>query len=101
VCRGCHHTGVHQIVVCELTPCVFVWAGDSGSSDGDSGMSGGAIAGAVCGPLFGLLGLGGYLYSKRNQAPAGEKYVTATKSDFGGVSDVSSAADVKVDVSAA
>lgn len=84
-----------------MTPCVFVWAGDSGSSDGDSGMSGGAIAGAVCGPLFGLLGLGGYLYSKRNQAPAGEKYVTATKSDFGGVSDVSSAADVKVDVSAA
>eukprot|EP00966_Prymnesium_polylepis_P016916 390265-Prymnesium_polylepis.1 len=34
------------------------------ADDDDGGVDGAVIAGAVCGPMFGLLGLGGWLYIK-------------------------------------
>eukprot|EP00966_Prymnesium_polylepis_P004661 106805-Prymnesium_polylepis.2 len=37
---------------------------------GGGGMNGGAIAGAICGPMFGLIGLGGYLHHKKKQGLA-------------------------------
>jgi len=62
-------------------------------------MNGGAIAGAVCGPVFGLLGIGGYFYfyGKKSTQMTVVTATSKTASDLGDVDTVSGAADVKVD----
>jgi len=42
------------------------------SPDSGGGMNGGAIAGAICGPMFGLIGLGAWYQNKKKNAAMAE-----------------------------